>query len=314
MIEYLKTTSDGLKEFKKPTKNTWINLVNPDDKEIILLSKIIGIKEIDFDDFINDIQSLSDKEEIPMYEKKDNGDLFLIIRTPQESTGTSGQDYITIPLGIILTKNYVATVCYSKNTVVERMKAKKFKFNETYFILRLMLASSKSYLYFLKEIDRRLKKLEHKLEESQKNTEMVDLLDIQKSLVYFNTSLINNQILFEKISRSKIFILNEDNEDIVDDLLDENRQAIQTTQIYSDNITHTLSVLSSMISNNLNRTVKFLTSLSIIVAIPTIIASLYGMNIGLPFQEQKYAFWIVIFLCITFSTLIGVFLYRKKLF
>ena len=205
MIEYLKTTSDGLKQFKKPIKNTWINLVNPDDKEIILLSKIIGIKEDDFDDFKNDIQSLSDKEEIPMYEKKDNGNLFSIIRTPQESTGTSGQDYITIPLGIIYSKKYVATICYSKNTVIERMKLKKFNFNEIYFILRLMLASSRSYLFFLKEIDRRLKKLEHKLEESQRNTEMVDLLDIQKSLVYFNTSLINNHILFERISRSKIF-------------------------------------------------------------------------------------------------------------
>jgi len=314
MIEYLKTTSDGLKEFKKPIKNTWINLVNPDDKEIILLSKIIGVKEDDFEDFKNDIQSLSDKEEIPMYEKKDNGDLFLIIRTPQESTGTSGQDYITIPLGIIYTKNYVATICYYKNNVIERTKNKKFKFTSIYFILRLMLASSKSYLYFLKEIDRRLKKLEHKLEESQRNTEMVDLLDIQKSLVYFNTSLINNHILFEKISRSKMFTSNEDNEDIIDDLLDENKQAIQTSQIYSDNITHTISVLSSMISNNLNRTVKFLTSLSIIVAIPTLIASLYGMNIGLPFQNSAVAFWIVICISILFSTIIGIFLWKKRLF
>ncbi len=314
MIEYFRITQDGLKEFIKPIKNSWIHLTNPDDKEIILLSKIIGVTEDNFDDFNNDIQSLSDTEEIPMFERKDNSILFIIIRTPQESTGTSGQDYLTIPLGIIYSKNYVATICYSKNTVIERMKFKKFKFNEIYFILRFMLASSRSYLYFLKEIDRRLKKLEHKLEESQRNTEMVNLLDIQKSLVYFNTSLINNHILFERISRSKLFTSTEDNEDIISDLLDENKQAIQTTQIYSDNITHTLTVISSMISNNLNRIVKFLTSMSIVVAIPTLIASLYGMNIGLPFQNSPAAFWIIIFFSIIFSTIIGIFLWKKKLF
>jgi len=314
MIEYLRITHDGLKRLTKPLKNSWIHLTNPDDNEILLLSKIIGLKGDDLDDLKNDIQSLSDKEEIPMFERKDNNNLFIIIRTPQESTGTIGQDYITIPLGIIYTKNYVTTICYSKNNVIERMKQKKFKFNEIYFILWVLLASSKSYLYFLKGIDRRLKSLEHKLEESQRNTEMVDLLDIQKSLVYFNTSLINNHILFERVARSKLFTSTEENIDIIDDLLDENKQAIQTTQIYSDNLTHTLTVVSSVISNNLNRIVKFLTSISIIVAIPTLIASLYGMNIGLPFQNNAFAFWIVIGLSIIISTTIGIFLLKKKLF
>ncbi len=312
MIEYLKITSEGIKEFKKPIKDSWINLVNPDSNEINSVCTTMGIK--DFDDFENDIISLSDKEEIPMFERKDNGDLFFIIRTPQEATGDSNQDYITVPLGIILSKNYVLTISYQKNNTIGRMKLKKFKFNKIYFVLKLMLTSSKSYLYFLKQVDRSLKRLEHKLEESQKNTEMVDLLELQRSLVYFNTSLINNHILFEKVSRSKIFRTTEDNEDIIDDLLDENKQAIQTSQIYSDNITHTLSVISSVISNNLNRIVKFLTSMSIIVAIPTLIASLYGMNIGLPLQDSSSAFLFVLALSAILSIGIGLFLWKKKLF
>jgi len=313
MIEYLKITFDGLKEFKKPVKDSWINLVNPEEEEEIKkVSKLLGIT--DFNDFKKDVLSLSDKEEIPMFEKKDNGDLFLIIRTPQEATGDSRQDYITVPLGIILSKNYVVTISYQKNNAIGRIKLKKFMFNKTYFVLKIMLATSKSYLYFLKEIDRSMKKLEHKLEESQKNTEMVDLLELQRSLVYFNTSLINNHILFEKVSRSKIFTTTEDNEDIISDLLDENKQAIQTSQIYSDNITHTLSVISSVISNNLNRIVKFLTSMSIIVAIPTLIASLYGMNVGLPLQNSSFAFIFVIVLSTILSIVIGLFLWKKKLF
>ena len=314
MIEFLKPTSTELLELKQPEKNIWINLVHPDEKEVVELSKILDLKVQDFEDLKLDIESISDDDEIPIYEKKDNGFIFMIIKTPQDSTGSLNQDYVTVPLGIIITKDYVVTIVSKKNTVINRMKQKTFAFDRIYFTLRLLLVTSRSYLYFLKEVNRRLKKIEHSLELDQNNKEIADLLDIQKSLVYFNTSIINNQILFEKIFRTSMFIKSKKNKEIIDDLLDENRQAMQTTQIYSDNITHTLTVVSSIISNNLNRIVKFLTSVSIVIAIPTLVASLYGMNVPLPLQTNPKAFILVLTISVIVSVLIGVFLWKRKLF
>lgn len=314
MMEILSFTKKGIQEIKVVKKNTWINLYNPSENDLLKLSKILKLREKDFEDLKKDIESISDDDEIPLFEQKKYGLSFFIIKTPQEATGSFDQDYMTIPLGIILTNDFVVTISYRKNSVISRMKLKKFEFSSLYFTLRLFLASSRSYLYFLKLIDKRLRKLEDKLETKQNNTEMSYLLDIQKSLVYFNTSLINNQILYEKISRIEYFVKDDVNKEIMQDVIDENRQAMQTTQIYSDNIKHTLTVISSMISNNLNRIVKFLTSMSIIIAIPTLVASLYGMNVDLPFQSDPSAFSIILAISLIVSVGIGLFLWRKRLF
>ncbi len=314
MMEILSFTKKGIQEIKVVKKNTWINLYNPSDADLLKLSKILKLKEKDFKDLLNDIESISDDDEIPLFEQKKYGLNFFIIKTPQEATGSFDQDYMTIPLGLILTNDLLITISYRKNNVISRMKLKKFDFSPLYFTLRLFLVTSRFYLHFLKLIDKRLRKLEDKLENKQNNTEISYLLDIQKSLVYFNTSIINNQILFEKVSRVEYFIRDEVNKEVLQDVLDENRQAMQTTQIYSDNIKHTLTVISSMISNNLNRNVKFLTSVSIIIAIPTLVASFYGMNVDLPFQDDPVAFGLILAISVIISIGIGLFLWFKKLF
>ncbi len=315
MIEYFKPTLTGLKTFKKVQSESWIHLSNPTEADIEKLSKILKIKKKDFEDLKQDILSLSDEEEIPLFDLKNDGLIFIIIKTPEETHYRADKEYDTVPLGIILTKEIVVTISFKKNNnTILRMKEKKYDFNTVYFTLRLMLTSTKSYLYFLKLINKKLKRIEDVLERHPTNKEMSHLLDVQKSLVYFNTSLTNNYILFEKVSRSSIFLQTSENEDLIADLLDETKQAIQTNNIYSDNLKHTLNVVSSLISNNLNRIVKFLTSMSIIIAIPTLVASLYGMNVILPFQESPSAFLFILLISFIVSMGIGLFLWHKKLF
>jgi len=315
MIEYFKPTLTGLKTFKKVQSESWIHLSNPTEADIEKLSKILKIKKKDFEDLKQDILSLSDEEEIPLFDLKNDGLIFIIIKTPEETHYRADKEYDTVPLGIILTKEIVVTISFKKNNnTILRMKEKKYTFNTVYFTLRLMLTSTKSYLYFLKLINKKLKRIEYVLERHPTNKEMSHLLDVQKSLVYFNTSLTNNYILFEKVSRSSIFLQTSENEDLISDLLDETKQAIQTNNIYSDNLKHTLNVVSSLISNNLNRIVKFLTSMSIIIAIPTLVASLYGMNVILPFQDNPSAFIFILLISFVISVVIGLFLWYKKLF
>jgi magnesium transporter len=315
MIEYFKPTLTGLKTFKKVQSESWIHLSNPTEADIEKLSKILKIKKKDFEDLKQDILSLSDEEEIPLFDLKNDGLIFIIIKTPEETHYKADKEYDTVPLGIILTKEIVVTISFKKNNnTILRMKEKKYDFNTVYFTLRLMLTSTKSYLYFLKLINKKLKRIEDVLERHPTNKEMSHLLDVQKSLVYFNTSLTNNYILFEKVSRSSIFLQTTENEDLIADLLDETKQAIQTNNIYSDNLKHTLNVVSSLISNNLNRIVKFLTSMSIIIAIPTLVASLYGMNVILPFQDNPSAFLFILLISFIVSMGIGLFLWHKKLF
>lgn len=315
MIEYFKPTLTGLKTFKKVQSESWIHLSNPTEADIEKLSKILKIKKKDFEDLKQDILSLSDEEEIPLFDLKNDGLIFIIIKTPEETYYRADKEYDTVPLGIILTKEIVVTISFKKNNnTILRMKEKKYDFNTVYFTLRLMLTSTKSYLYFLKLINKKLKRIEDVLERHPTNKEMSHLLDVQKSLVYFNTSLTNNYILFEKVSRSSIFLQTTENEDLIADLLDETKQAIQTNNIYSDNLKHTLNVVSSLISNNLNRIVKFLTSMSIIIAIPTLVASLYGMNVILPFQDNPSAFLFILLISFIVSMGIGLFLWHKKLF
>ncbi len=299
MIEILKFSETGLQQLKKPIKEVWINVVNPNIYEIKLLAKMCKVKEIDYQDFKADINSLKDMEEIPCM-KKYRQEYFIITRTPHklkttdpESKYLSAVEYITIPLGIMINKDYMITISFRENENLNVLKTKKFKHKRSLILLNLLLVSSKTYIRYLKDIDRKIKAIEEKFESIQRNKEISDLLDLKKSLVYFNTSLKSDQILLEKIARNKDFVNSEDDKEVIDDVIDENKQAIIVTAIYKNIITDATGLFNSVISNNLNKTLKLLTSVTIVIAIPTLIASIYGMNVDLPFDYHKYAFIIV---------------------
>ena len=313
MIEYLKPNLKGIIELKKPTKDCWINVYNPDEEELNYLVKLLKVKENEISDFKNDINSLQDLEEIPILEKWGTK-YFMITRTAQKGKGIQDKslEYHTTPIGILITNDYVITIGFIKSGIIKQFKERNIKFNRISFVLKLLLQSSRNYLTYLKEMDRKILTIEHRLEESPRNTEIMKLLNLEKSLVFFNTSLKGNQILYERIAKLKSFSKSEAYEDLIEDMLDENKQGIEMAQVYSNIIKSTLDVYSSIISNNLNKVMKVLTSITIIIAIPTLIASIYGMNVILPFQQSLYAFEITMFISLVFTILLVIILWKKK--
>jgi magnesium transporter len=311
MIEYLKLTNKGIVPIEKIEKNCWINLYKPTTEEIDFLTKLLKIKKEDEDKFKEDINSLQDSEEIPILEKWDAQKIFIITRTAQKKINNS-EEYYTNPLGLFITKNYIITIGFIKNDIIDQIKTKKVNYKYHSFVLKLLLFSSRVFLNYLKNIEKIISSLEYKLEYSPKNKDMKKLLNMEKSLVYFNTSLKGNQILYNRIYKVPKLVSTEKDYDIIDDIFDENKQAIAMTLIYKNIIKNILDVYSSVISNNLNKVVKILTSITIIIAIPTLVASIYGMNVSLPFQNSIYAFEIVMLISLIFTILILVILWEKK--
>nr|MBA4404820.1 magnesium transporter [Nanoarchaeum sp.] len=304
MIEKFKVLNNKFKEVKDYAQADWINVVTPTDEEITELNNKFNLTELS-------IKSLNDIEEIPIVEKED-GVIFLISKIPTKQE--LGLEYSTVPLGIILTKQKIITVCFFKNELINSIKEQKLTFSTTRFLLNLLLKSSRLYLNYLKEINRKINKIEQELEKSQKNQELMNLLDIEKSLVYFATSLRSGHLLLVKISRMKEIVKSEDDDELIGDAIDENNQAIETTNIYSNILNNSRNAYSSVIANNLNLVMKFLAAITIIISLPLLVASIYGMNIALPFQNLPNAFWIVMIISAVLS-FVGAFLFwRYKLF
>lgn len=320
MIEILKFSEQGLQHLERPVKDAWINVVNPDAYEVKYLAEICKVKEVDYQEFKDDINSLQDMEEIPFMEKY-RQEYFIITRTPHklkntdpESKYKSAVEYITIPLGIMINKDYIITISFRDNENVDILKTKKFKHEKALVLLRLLLVSSKTYIKYLKEIDAKIKTIEEKFESVQRNKEISDLLDLKKSLVYFNTSLKSDQILLEKIARNKDFVNSEDDKDVIDDVIDENKQAIVVTAIYKNIISDATDLFNSVTSNNLNKTVKLLTSITVVIAIPTMIAGIYGMNVPLPFDTHPQAFLVIMGIITLFSFIGILYLWKNDMF
>jgi magnesium transporter len=174
-----------------------------------------------------------------------------------------------------------------------------------------LLRTAQRYLYHLKAIDKGIDQLEERLQQTPRNREVLELLKYQKSLVYFTTALRSDELLIERLQRSQLFKLYPDDEDLLNDVLIEIRQAIEMTSISNNILAQTVEAFSSIISNNLNRVVKLLTSMTIILTVPMIVASIYGMNVDLPFQDRQNAFWIVMCIALGISGL-AVYIFWKR--
>lgn len=313
MIEILKPSREKLEFLKKPTSQCWISVVSPTEEEISRIKSLINIP----DEFLN---SLKDIDEIPTIEEY--GDItFIVIRTPYNNPKID-LEYYTIPIGVLVTNDFVITICFFENDVIENLKNQKFFFRKTQLVFRLLLVSAKLFLSYLKEIKRKIYLIEAQLEQSQKNKQIMELLELEKDLVYFETSLKSNEILIERIERiakgnttkKRISIKTPEDRKLIENVIGENRQAIEMSAIYSSILSNTLDAFASVISNNLNIVIKVLTSITIVLMLPNLVASIYGMNVKLPFQQSPSAFLIIM----TFSFILSFFcllvLWKKKLF
>lgn len=289
MITIYKNTENGLEVMSEPVNNAWINVIDPTTDEIEWLTSI-GLPQ----DFIT---YPLDVDERARTEREDDGTLLVLLRVPYFQGVRADVPYITIPLGVITTGKLLVTVCRRPNDILQEFASGRVRNLETgkrnRFILRLLLAAASRYLSYLREIDRIIDTVEDQLQRSQRNRELLELLKYQKSLVYFTTALKSNELMMERLQRWQFFRMYEEDEDLLEDVITENQQAIEMTNISTNILSSTMDAFASIISNNLNVVMKFLASATIVVNLPTIVYSFFGMNVTLPFQDVGYASAII---------------------
>ena len=304
--------TNQLEEKNKIQKGCWGNLVSPSDEEIINVCSELKIST----DYVKD--SLDYEEKARIDTEEDDGTVLFVIDVPVIEKEGDSYTYSTMPLGVIIVRDdYIVTVSLRKSIVIEKFIKSKVKNFVTYmksrFLFQIMLENSSAYLTYLKRINKETEIAESTLKHSMKNRELLKMLSLEKSLVYFTTSIKSNEVVMEKTLRGKFIKLYEDDEDILEDAIIENKQAIEMGKIYSDILNGTMDAYASIISNNLNGVMKFLTSITIVLAIPTMVSSFWGMNVELPFQNNINGFAIMVAISILLTLGVTVWLKKKDM-
>ncbi|MBO9128124.1 magnesium transporter CorA family protein [Bacillus sp. 165] len=306
---YLTDRNGKLHEIDELQKGCWINVIHPTEEEIQFLLTELNV-ELDF------IKDPLDDEERSRIEKEDDNTL-IIVDIPivkHEEDGSSAYD--TIPIGMIVTEECFVTICLEENPIFERFTNFRIKgfftFKKTRFALQILYIISTYYLRYLKQINRKTMDLEKELTKSMKNKEIFTLLALEKSLVYFATSLKANKIVLQRLLKGTYLKMYEDDQDLLEDVLIENKQAIEMAEIYSNILNGMMNTYGSVISNNLNSVMKLLTSITIILSVPTMVSSFFGMNLHIPLSEYKHAFAIVMTICVALSTTIAFIFWKKR--
>lgn len=299
-----------IKEFKK---GAWINLVNPSENEIKKVCENVQIQE----DFIRDALDFEEKARID--QEDDDNTILFVVDVPVTEKGEEGEViYSTMPLGMIVVRDdFFITVSLRKNKIIEPFEKRKIKNFQTYkktrFIFQILYLNSSFYLNYLKQINKETEIAEYILKNSMRNKELLRMLTLEKGLVYFTTSLKSNELVMEKTLRGKIIKLYEEDEEILEDAITENRQSIEMAQIYNNILSGTMDAYASIISNNLNGVMKTLTSITIILAVPTMISSFWGMNVGLPLQDNPFGFIVMISISIILTLIVSWWLKRRDM-
>ena len=306
MINIYKSSEAGLVTLNEPLEGSWINVLDPTPEEYAWLENL-GIPR----DYISYPLDVDERSRV----ERENGELLIVLRVPLFNGKNADIPYSTIPLGIILTDKYLVTVCKQENSIVQDMirgrarglsTPKRFR-----FILRLLLLTATTYLNYLREITKTVDALEDQLQLSTRNKEVYELLKYQKSLTYFTTALKSNELMMERLQRSSLFKTYPEDDDLLEDVITENQQAIEMTNITSNILSSMMDAFASIISNNLNAVMKFLASITIIVSLPTLISSFYGMNVKLPFMNQPWAFLFTVILAVVITVAVGLFFAKK---
>jgi magnesium transporter len=294
MIQYFKNIDHQTIETDKPEAGTWINVLPPlKQEEFSNLSDELDIP-IDF------LKDSLDIDERSRYEIDDNVKL-IVIKTPTENNSFNESDafYITIPICIILTHNQIVTVNSFENEAIKKFLGSfqnRHPDKKNMMVLKIFEKITTNFQEYLKEINSRRNLLEQKLYDANRNEELLQLMRIQKSFVYFITALRSNELLMMKLIRTNILQLTEDEKDFLDDLVVETSQALEMANTYTNILNSTLDAFASIISNNQNQVLKRLTTLTIFLSVPVLIASIYGMNVPIPYKDTPYAFWAPVIL------------------
>lgn len=310
MIQYFKNTDHRTVEIHTPENDAWVNVIPPlKQEEFVQLSASLEIPL----DFLSDSLDIDERSR---FEVDDNVKL-IVIKTPAENNSFNESDafYITIPICIILTHNHIVTVNSFENGAIRKFFntfQNRKPDNRKMMVLKVFEKVVLNFMDFLKEINQRRNMLEQQLYDSNRNEELLELVRIQKSLVYFVTALRSNELLMIKMERSNYLQLNEDEKEFLNDLIVDNSQALEMANIYTNILSSTLDAYASIISNNQNVVLKRLTYVTIALQIPVLVASIYGMNVPLPFQQSHYAFYVPVFISVILGLWLAWYYVSKK--
>lgn len=311
MIKYYITKKGVLESIDEAVKGCWINMVHPTEKECQEIETKYGIDP-------DDLRAALDEEETSRIAKEDDYTIMLVdIPSIEERDGKDR--FVTIPLGVIVAKDVLITVCLENTTVLNFVKKNKPDVDtnfKTRMVLTILLENAKLFLKDLRIINKKTEQLEQDLHKSIENAVLLELMELGKSLLYFNTSLKANSAVLEKLTKFQSIKKYEEDEDLLDDVIIENRQASEMADIYSGVINGTMDAYASIISNNMNVVQKFLATASIVIAIPSIIFDAFGMNIGgyVPFENNLHQFGIILSVALVASMVTIQYLKHKKMY
>src|SRR5215213_5489429 len=312
MIQYFKNVSHKTIQTDKAEVGVWVNVVPPLKQEEF--SELAENLEIPID-FLTD--SL-DIDERPRFEEEDNVRL-VVLKTPTENNSFNESDayYITIPICIILTHNQIVTVNSFENPAMKKFLStfqNRHPDKRNMMVLKVFEKVVQNFMEYLKEINHRRNLIEQKLYDASRNEQLLQLMRIQKSLVYFVTAVRSNELLLMKLARTNFLGLDEDEKEFLEDLIVDNAQALEMANIYTNILSSTLDAFASIIANNQNEVLKRLSVITIVLTFPVLISSLFGMNVPSGFEHSRYAFYLVAFLSLIISVLIGWFFLRTNIF
>ncbi len=312
MIKFYKTVHRVLSETEKNEKDIWISVTKPTVEE----SKYIA-DEYDID--LEDVRAALDEEESSRVEVE-SGYTMILVDIPSVEIRNEREAYTTLPLGIILVEDAIITVCAEDTPVLQAFVEKKVRDISTKkrmrFLYQILYRSCMTYQYYLRVMDRRRTLIEQRIQDDTEETDLIDLHELESNLVYFATSLRANGVVLDKLARYSSIKQYPEDKELLDDVMVENKQAIEMTNIYRDIISGTRELMTTIINNRLNNVMKFLAAITIVMAIPTIISGIYGMNVAgkwMPFANTPFGFEIICGIILVICLIIALVLKKKKM-
>jgi len=296
---------------EQPCDGAWIRMTGPTEAELAGIAESCCIP-MDF------LKAALDEEERPRIDVED-GVVLIVLDIPIVTENDMSRTLTTLPLGIVIAEHRVVTVCNRQTPILDDFIAGKVRHfhtvKKTRFLFQIFYRNASAYLHHLRQIERSISSIETELHRSMKNEKLFQMMELEKSLIYFSTSLKSNEAVLERILRTKPLKMYEDDAEFLEDVIIENKQAMEMSQIYLHILNGMTGAFATIISNNLSIVMKFLASITIIIAIPTMIASFYGMNVAdLPLKDQPFAFETIFMFSVMISVLLGLFMWRKRFF
>lgn len=313
MIEIWKTheSRNELLYLDTIEKGCWINLISPSEEELELVIKGLGLEQ-------NMIRDPLDDEEKPRVDI-DGDQTLIIVDIPYVYEENDSIKYETIPMGLLQVRDdYIITICSKQTSLLERFRNGQIRdfytYKKTRFILQILYHVAKDFLKYLKHIDKKTEFLERSLHKSMRNKELYKLMELSKSLVYFTTSLKSNESVLDRLVTGRVIKLYDEDQDILEDTIIENKQAIEMANIYSSILSGMMDAFASIISNNQNVVMKFLAAMTIVMAIPNMVYSFFGQNFSVPFNDNPLMWLYVLIGSIILSLVVAYFLYKWDMF